>query len=76
MARTFDWSRDCAPDVGRPFPPVIGPGRGIVMNTTISLRDTLLWLQGRDGEVDPKALRALNSGQARRYPLDNPQERK
>lgn len=42
----------------------------MVMNAAVSLRDTLLWLQGRDGEVDPKALRTLNAGQARHYPVE------
>lgn len=67
MPRLFDWRRDCPFDFARRFPPIVGPGRGVVVNAAVSLRDTLLWLQGRDAEVNPKALRLLNSGQARRY---------
>lgn len=70
MNRIFDWSRQCPLDFARPFPPIVGGGRGVVMNAAVSLRDTLLWLQGRDGEVDPKALRTLNAGQARHYPVE------
>lgn len=62
-AAPFDWRRSCPFDLVRRFPPIVGPGRGVVMNAAVSLRDTLLWLQGRDGEVDPKALRILNARQ-------------
>jgi hypothetical protein len=26
--RPFDWARDCRSDVERPFPPIVGRGRG------------------------------------------------
>lgn len=68
--RLFNWAVACSTDFARRFPPIVGRGRGVVMNAAVSLRDTLLWLQGRDGEVDPKALRILNAGQARRYSVD------
>jgi hypothetical protein len=70
MPSLFDWRRDCPGDLARRFPPIVGRGRGVVMDAAVSLRDTLLWLQGRDGEVDPEALRTLNAGQARRYSVD------
>jgi hypothetical protein len=67
------WSLICGDldrATGRRFPPVVGDGRGVVMQADVSLRDTLLWLQGRDGEVSPEALRTLNAGQARTYPVE------
>ena len=68
MRRPFDWRSDC-PDLMRRFPPVVGPGRGVVMGARVGIRDTLLWLQGRDREVDPEALRTLDYGQARTFPV-------
>jgi hypothetical protein len=67
MQRIFDWATRCPRDVMRRVPPLVGGGRGVVMNARIGLRDTLLWLQGRDAEVDPEALRTLNAGQPRTY---------
>lgn len=63
--RPFDWTLDCPADVTRHFPPLVGAGRGHVMQEGTTLRDTLLWLQGRDAEVHPDALRRLNGSGSR-----------
>lgn len=66
MPKPFDWRSDC-PDLVRRFPPVVGRGRGVVMGAAVGVRDTLLWLQARDAEADPEAVRTLDAGQARTY---------
>lgn len=70
MTHPFDWATRCPGDVARAFPPAVGRGRGVVIGAAVSIRDTLLWLQGRDAEVTPEALRILKAGQARTYPVD------
>lgn len=70
MPHPFDWATRCPRDVARAFPPVVGRGRGVVMGAAVGIRDTLLWLQGRDAEADPEAVRTLNARQARTYPVE------
>lgn len=41
MNHPFDWAKRCPRDVTRPFPPVVGRGRGVVMGVAAGIRDTL-----------------------------------
>lgn len=44
--RPLDWRRDCPRDVGRPFPAVVGKGRGKPL-TEEAIREARRKLQGR-----------------------------